>query len=276
MGEIEIILPCYNEESNLPDIVDDIMTLELFSYGKPCILVVDDGSTDGTAECCERLREKYVDNFRYVVHKTNQGKECAIYTGLSNSIADFIVVMDADYQDSILTLYDLAYTLQITPRLDAVAVISENPCSPLHSMFYPIFSKLTGVNIPTNVRDMRIMRRSVVDDMLYDYKYFFKAELERRHIKIGYIRCYTATRRNGSSTFNFIKYCIYAIKAIIPYSKSIALKLLTCYIQLIIIAIMFRGDFFAQDVFIFISAMNRERRLVNEITTSKKIYSIRK
>jgi hypothetical protein len=82
-----IILPAFNEAEALPVVVGDIRSV----LGPDAdILVVDDGSSDGTADAARRL------GCAVEVHESNRGKGAAIRTGVSAAAGDIVIVMDAD------------------------------------------------------------------------------------------------------------------------------------------------------------------------------------
>ena len=82
-----VVLPAYNEGAALPHVL-----AELGEYLDPSyeVLVVDDGSTDDTADVAERYP------VRLVQHGSNRGKGVAIRTGISEAHGDNVVIMDAD------------------------------------------------------------------------------------------------------------------------------------------------------------------------------------
>ncbi|MGB5657216.1 MAG: glycosyltransferase family 2 protein, partial [Acidimicrobiia bacterium] len=82
-----IVLPAFNEEEALPVVVDDIRSV----LGPDAdILVVDDGSTDGTADAARQL------GCAVEVHSVNRGKGAAIRTGVAAASGEIVIVMDAD------------------------------------------------------------------------------------------------------------------------------------------------------------------------------------
>jgi len=98
--QVTLILPVYNEEGSIRDV---ILESQKVLGEKDEIIVVDDGSTDGTA------REVKTTPARLVSHDRNRGKGVALRTGISQARGDLIVVMDADGQDDpneILKLLD--------------------------------------------------------------------------------------------------------------------------------------------------------------------------
>ena len=97
--DISVVVPCYNEQGALPfyyDKMKEVMALmpEL-SFE---ILIVDDGSTDGTLEAAKQLA-KSDERIRYISFSRNFGKEAAMYAGLKNASGKYTAIMDADLQD---------------------------------------------------------------------------------------------------------------------------------------------------------------------------------
>lgn len=82
-----ILLPAYNEEDALPSVLEDLQRVVRDDWE---VLVVDDGSTDRTAEIASRYR------CRLVRHATNLGKGAAMQTGFAYARGERVVVMDAD------------------------------------------------------------------------------------------------------------------------------------------------------------------------------------
>ena len=81
-----IVLPAFNEEEALPVVVDDIRSV----LGPDAdILVVDDGSSDGTADVARKL------GCSVEAHSLNRGKGAAIRTGVAAASGEIVIVMDA-------------------------------------------------------------------------------------------------------------------------------------------------------------------------------------
>lgn len=94
--KITVVLPAYNEERDLPPLLDRIgnsMSSAGVSYD---ILVVDDGSTDGTADIALRAAERWP--VKLIQHSSNKGLGAAIRTGLTaaSQLDGAVVTMDAD------------------------------------------------------------------------------------------------------------------------------------------------------------------------------------
>jgi dolichol-phosphate mannosyltransferase len=95
---VSVLMPAYNEAENLVEVVPaTVRQLELL--GRPFeVVVVDDGSTDGTAAAVRALRDHHP-AVRLVRLRRNRGKSAALSAGLERVEGDVIVLMDADGQD---------------------------------------------------------------------------------------------------------------------------------------------------------------------------------
>ena len=97
--DISIVVPSYNEDESLPHLaewIDRVMKEHNFSYE---VIIVDDGSRDGTWKAAEKL---HADNpcYRGIKFRRNYGKSAALNTGFAAAQGDVVITMDADLQDS--------------------------------------------------------------------------------------------------------------------------------------------------------------------------------
>ncbi len=86
-----IIVPVYNVKKYLTRCLDSILNQSFRDYE---VIVVDDGSTDGSAELCDRYSERYADI--HVFHQPNMGLSGARNTGLDHAAGEWIVFVDSD------------------------------------------------------------------------------------------------------------------------------------------------------------------------------------
>ena len=94
--ELSVLLPAYNERENLEVLVPRIREV-LDGLGRSWeIVVVDDGSTDGTRSMIEQLADPQV---RCVRMRRNSGKSAALSAGFQHVVGDIVVLMDVDGQD---------------------------------------------------------------------------------------------------------------------------------------------------------------------------------
>lgn len=97
--DISLVIPAFNEEESLPHLVEwisRVMKENNFTYE---VWFIDDGSSDGTWETVEKLREIYP-AIKGVRFSRNYGKSAALYTGFEKAKGDVVITMDADMQDS--------------------------------------------------------------------------------------------------------------------------------------------------------------------------------
>lgn len=112
--KLSLVVPCYNEESTLEEIVERILTLRSESLELE-IIIVDDCSRDRSCEIAEQLAKKY-SGIVLVRHEFNQGKGAALRSGFMHAGGDFVGVQDADME------YDPAdYLVMLEPLLDGRA-----------------------------------------------------------------------------------------------------------------------------------------------------------
>ena len=97
--DISVVVPLYNEAESLPELaewVDRVMRENGFSYE---MILIDDGSSDGSWEVVEGLKERYP-AVRGIGFVRNYGKSAALYCGFAAAEGEVVITMDADLQDS--------------------------------------------------------------------------------------------------------------------------------------------------------------------------------
>ena len=88
---ISFVLPVYNVEQYLVECIDSILNQTVSAYE---IILIDDGSTDGSGQICDEYAEK--NDLIKVIHKKNAGLGMARNTGIENASGDYIVFIDSD------------------------------------------------------------------------------------------------------------------------------------------------------------------------------------
>jgi len=112
---LSIIIPVFNEKDTILEVLKRAEETNLEEKGfKKEIVIVDDGSNDGTKEILEKLNKKY----KIIYHSKNQGKGKAIKTGLNEVSGDFVIIQDAD-----LEYHPKDYERLIQPILEKKALV---------------------------------------------------------------------------------------------------------------------------------------------------------
>lgn len=93
--KISILIPVFNEEKYLREIIKAVNNAKIFGWEKE-IIIIDDASTDNTGKILEELKKSI--GFKLVKHKKNRGKGSAIKTGLSYASGDYVLIQDADLE----------------------------------------------------------------------------------------------------------------------------------------------------------------------------------
>lgn len=93
---LSIVVPCYNEKATIEKILDEVKKVDLGSTKKE-ILIVDDGSKDGTREILKRIAKKEK-NISLIFQDKNQGKGAALKKGILKSSGDVVIIQDADLE----------------------------------------------------------------------------------------------------------------------------------------------------------------------------------
>ena len=95
LRKLSIVVPVYNERNTLVEIVRRMRAVELPDSIEREIIIVDDGSDDGTRDVLKQLGDSTV---RVILHEKNQGKGAAVRTGFAHAVGEYVLVQDADLE----------------------------------------------------------------------------------------------------------------------------------------------------------------------------------
>lgn len=165
---ISIVVPVYNSANFLHKLLEAIELQRKESKWNLELILVDDGSKDGSYAKIEELSKIY-DYIRGVKLARNFGHQAAVRTGLSFCKGDYIAIIDDDLQDPPSLLpkffeyldrgYDVAFGVRRKRKENIFKKIS-------YRAFYRILQGLSNVDIPLDTGDFCVMKKNVVENML--------------------------------------------------------------------------------------------------------------
>lgn len=218
-----VVGPVYDEVETLRDFYDRVRAA-MEAIGDPWELVlVDDGSTDGTSEI---IRDLAFDDIRVrpVLFSRNFGHQIAVTAGLDFSRGQAVVIIDTDLQDPPELISELAEKWRAGYEV-VYAVRTEREGEnwfkrATASAFYRVINRITEVEIPPDAGDFRLLDRKVVNALktMREHHRFPRAMtawVGFRQIGIPYKR---AARRAGETKYPFRKMVRLAINAITGFS----------------------------------------------------------
>ena len=189
--QLSVIIPAYNESETIRRVVDSVLDLDISKQ----MIVVDDGSTDGTQETIRTLQGQQ--GIEVVFHPRNQGKGAAIQTGIRLALGDIVIVQDADLE------YDPQDILRvIQPIIDGETDVvfgsrylsnSHQDQSAVHRLGNALLTGLSNWMTNQRLTDMetcyKAFRRQLIQSIPIEQKRFgfepeITAKLARKKIQI--------------------------------------------------------------------------------------------
>ncbi|AGN01353.1 glycosyltransferase group 2 family protein [Salinarchaeum sp. Harcht-Bsk1] len=165
-----IVLPAYNEVGNLRPLVEEIVAVveseEMAAYRPVEILIVDDGSTDGTAETIRELTDEF-DAVAGVFLRRNFGQSAALCAGFDTASGEYVVPMDADGQNNPVDVPMLLDRLE--DGYDCVSGWRKDRDDPITktipSGIQTYLARFTGPDIHDFGCTLKAYRREAVDEL---------------------------------------------------------------------------------------------------------------
>ncbi len=198
MSDSIVIIPTYNEKENIENIIKKVFSFEKEFH----ILIVDDGSPDGTADIVKRLQKEFSDKLFILEREGKLGLGTAYITGFHWAIDkkyDFIFEMDADFSHpphDLLNLYDACTTqgfdVAVGSRyVKGISVVNWPLGRILMSYYASMYVRtILGMKIKDTTAGFVCYKREVLENIGIDEirmkGYGFQIEMKYRCIKLGY------------------------------------------------------------------------------------------
>ena len=222
---LSIVVPFLNEADNLPLLYDRMAGVMANRPEKLELLLVDDGSTDGSADWV-REQSHRDGRVRLLQLSRNYGHQIAITAGLDHAEGDAVVIMDADLQDppevipALLAKWREGFEVVSAVRRSRQGETWHKKF--LAAMFYRLFRALVKVDVPLNAGDFRLLDRQVVLAIrqMRETHRFMRAMTSwagYRHTTVEYDR---AARHAGETKYPIWKSARLALDAITSFSAS--------------------------------------------------------
>jgi glycosyltransferase involved in cell wall biosynthesis len=189
--KISVIIPVYNEINTIHEIIRRVQAEKIADE----ILVVDDGSTDGTVQALELYHGNGL--IRSILHEQNQGKGAAIHTGIQHACGDVLIIQDAD-----LEYNPRDYPALLEPIHEGIAEVvygsrflggPRRPTMFWHMVANKMLTLMTNILYNNILTDMetgyKVFRREVVRDLnlkakRFDFEPEFTAKILKRKVRI--------------------------------------------------------------------------------------------
>jgi glycosyltransferase involved in cell wall biosynthesis len=188
---VSVIIPSYNEANTIKELLKRVQAENIASE----ILIIDDGSTDGTREILETYSGK--EPFKIILHEFNQGKGAAVRTGIQHAKGDVIIIQDAD-----LEYNPREYKKLLEPIEEGMAEVvygsrflggPRRPTMFWHMVANKLLTLMTNILYNNILTDMetgyKVFLREVVQDMplranRFDFEPEFTAKILKRKVRI--------------------------------------------------------------------------------------------
>jgi glycosyltransferase involved in cell wall biosynthesis len=164
--EFSIVIPVYNEEETLPELVHRLGLLIEQLDGPAEVILVDDGSSDRSYEAMVAAHEADP-RFKVLRFSRNFGHEMATTAGMDFASGDAVIIMDADLQDPPEVVVEMAARWR--EGFDVIYGIREDRPGETRlkratsRAFYRLLRRMTDVDVPVDVGDFRLVDRRAVE-----------------------------------------------------------------------------------------------------------------
>lgn len=172
--DLSVIIPLFNEQGNVERLLSELSEVLSSFPIAVAVILVDDGSTDGTVESALKARSQFATSrlhIEVVSHETNMGHQTALLTGIRRADSRVVITMDGDLQHPPAVVRELwdAYSNGDSSVVYAIGErdYRDTLLKRTTTFLFPLLLRLYGIRILTGSNDFRLAERRIVD-LAYD------------------------------------------------------------------------------------------------------------
>jgi polyisoprenyl-phosphate glycosyltransferase len=222
LAKVSVVVPAHNEQANIPILLEQLVAT-LQSVPDLEIIVVDDGSTDGTLQIIKQAAASDR-RVKYLSLSRNFGHQAALRAGLGAATGDCVVSMDADLQHPVALLppmierwregFDIVATLRQDP-------VGNNVMKNITSRaYYKLLNALSDVDVPPGSADFRLLDRKVlaVINGLTESDFFLRGLIPWVGFPTAQLGYMPDERKHGTTKYSLKRMVSLGLSGIISHS----------------------------------------------------------
>lgn len=229
--DISVIVPVFNEESNLLVLHERLVNVITGITNQYEIIFVNDGSKDNSLTVIKTLAQQFP-QIKYIDFSKNFGHQLAVFAGLEHASGNAIVIIDADLQDPPELIIELHKKLQ--QGFDVVYAQREQRVGEswhkllTAKLFYRFINRLSDVTIPLDTGDYRIITKKIKDIIVAmpERNKFLRGQIAWAGFHQTSVLYKRDERHAGSTNYSYSKMFSFAFDGITAFS-NLPLRLAT-------------------------------------------------
>lgn len=221
---LSIIAPIYNEEKNIPELIDRLQKAALQITEQYEIILVNDGSHDGSLYQLRAATQRH-QNIKYLSFSRNFGHQIAVTAGLDHATGKAIVIIDGDLQDppelipELYQKYTEGYKVVYAQRSERQGESWFKKITA--TLFYRILTKITNINIPIDTGDFRLIDQQVAAQLrrMPEHDKFLRGQIAWVGFRQTAVQFVRNERKYGTTNYPLSKMLRFAIDGITAFSN---------------------------------------------------------
>ena len=217
-----ILIPVFNESKGIEEfcnLIESVVPTDSYDF---TITLIDDGSVDGSWKVIKNLKSNLM-NFRKIKLTRNFGHQSAIFAGLENNEEDFVVIIDADFQDDPKYIADLINKWELGHKVVLARKVRRNGefLKKIYTkIYFKLQNKFTQFTIPKDVGHYSLIDLSIVKSLsdLPEVNKFLLGLRAFMGSEVGYVDVIKNKRRYGNSKMSFKQLFNLSIDGILSFS----------------------------------------------------------